>query len=299
MRTMRVLPERDQVPALLPPPGSVTWRYASDARILAAAGYALMLQVAHPTVGAGVREHSNFAADPWGRLLRTLDYVNLTVYGGPDLAADTGRRIRLMHRRIRGVLPDGRRYSALEPEAYAWGHCTLAAGIVHGHRRFGRPLDPEQTEALWAEWRRLGRVIGVRERDLPASWAAFEDYFALMVSQRLVNNPTVHEVLAALRAPTPPPLPGVGGRGWRLASVPPAKLLELATVGLMPPLLRERLGLEWTAAQERRLRALGRASRAATPLLPDAVRVYGPRYLRWRRSAGRRAAAPIAVRAAT
>ena len=67
----------------------MVWRYGSDARTFTGAGAALLLQVAHPTVAAGVREHSNFERDPWGRLWRTLDFVNVFVYGSP---ADAARR---------------------------------------------------------------------------------------------------------------------------------------------------------------------------------------------------------------
>ncbi len=86
-----VLPAEGEVPDLIPGPGSVAWRLSSDARIMSTAGYALMLQVAHPTVGAGVHEHSNFEADPWGRLLRTLDYTTVMVYGRPELAGRDGQ----------------------------------------------------------------------------------------------------------------------------------------------------------------------------------------------------------------
>src|SRR4051794_18954650 len=116
-----VLPSPEEIPLLVPQPGGPVWRAANDIRTMSTAGYALILQVAHPTVGAGVGQHSNFAADPWSRLLRTLDYVNGTIYGGPDLAAEIGRRVRGMHRSIKGVRPDGERYHALEPAAYALG----------------------------------------------------------------------------------------------------------------------------------------------------------------------------------
>src|SRR5271167_5076497 len=98
--------------SLAPRPEALTWRRAGDARVLLAAGYALLLQVSHPTVGAGVSEHSRFRSDPWGRLLRTLDYSCTMVYGGPRAAGEMGRRIRTYHRSIRGVGPDGRQYHA-------------------------------------------------------------------------------------------------------------------------------------------------------------------------------------------
>src|SRR3954468_5950395 len=103
-----------------PPRGSIAWRYASDARTLTGAGAALILQVAHPTVAAGVREHSNFQQDPWGRLLRTLDHTNLLLYGGPEAARVTGERLREMHKRIKGVKADGTASHALATEGDAW-----------------------------------------------------------------------------------------------------------------------------------------------------------------------------------
>jgi uncharacterized protein (DUF2236 family) len=118
-------------------------------RLLAMGGYAILLQVAHPTVGAGVSEHSNFKADPWGRLLRTLDYSYAITYGGPKLAADIGRRVREMHRQIKGVRADGVRYHALEPEAYSWVHATLALSIALGHERFGTRMSPGELELFW------------------------------------------------------------------------------------------------------------------------------------------------------
>src|SRR3981081_1676440 len=96
---------------LLVGPESITWRYASDARLYLVMLYPLLLQVAHPTVGAGVRDYSDFDRRPWNRLLRTIDYVTLLVYGGPE-AVHAGRRLRDMHKRFRGVREDGRRYHA-------------------------------------------------------------------------------------------------------------------------------------------------------------------------------------------
>src|SRR5204863_10112433 len=67
-----VFPEPEEAVRLAVGPESITWRRAGDARAMFGAGAALLLQVAHPTVAAGVREHSDFKADPWGRLWRTL-----------------------------------------------------------------------------------------------------------------------------------------------------------------------------------------------------------------------------------
>jgi uncharacterized protein (DUF2236 family) len=294
-----VLPSSQEIPSLVPRPGSVVWRYAGDARILATAEYALVLQVAHPTVGAGVREHSNYASDPWGRLLRTLDYSYLMVYGGPDAAAATGRWVREMHKRIKGITAAGRRYSALEPEAYAWVHATLAEAIVTGHRHFGTPLRADEVERFWSEWRSLGRLLGLREKDLPHGWSAFRAYFERMVEERLEHTDAVRDLFSALARPARPPIPLLSEPSWRVARIPIVRLISLATVGLLPSLLRERFGLRWTGRQELVLRALAKASRSATPVMPDRLRNVGPDYLRRRQEEIARsylAAEPQAIR---
>lgn len=280
-----VLPPSNEAARYAVTPGSVTWRYAGDARAMTSAGAALLLQVAHPTVAGGVREFSDFKGDPWGRLWRTLDYVNLLVYGGPDVAAATGRTMREMHKRIKGVDPQGRRYHALEPEAYAWVHATLAYGIVESHRRFGRPMDPRTIETFWGEWRDLGRLLGIRERDLPPTWAGFRVYVDGLVEERLEDNDVVRDVLFVLTRAGAPPVPWIGDRTWRVATAPVSRAMGLATVALLPAGLRRKLDLELSSGQRAELAALAAASRATTPVLPRSLREMGPAYLRRRRRA--------------
>ena len=279
-----LLPAREEGAELIPPRGGITWRIAGDARLFGASGYALLLQVAHPTVGAGVTQHSDFKADPWGRLLRTLDYTSSLVYGGPELAWRMGRRVREMHGRIRGVRPDGEPYHALEPGPWAWVHATLAESIIRGHDLFCRPpLTASQTEAFWAEWRRLGRLIGVRYEDLPETWPGLLAYFDRMVEEELEDTEAAQDVLSSLLDPAAPPLPAMRRDWiWQVVRWPSTRAGSLATLGMLPPTLRDRLGVEWSDAMERRFRALAAVARRAGPLLPPPARSFGPHYLRWR-----------------
>jgi uncharacterized protein (DUF2236 family) len=282
---MSEMPAREGASALVPPRGGITWRISGDARIFAASGYALLLQVAHPSVGAGVSQHSNFKQDPWGRLLRTLDYTSSMVYGGPELAWRVGRRVRAMHTRIEGIRPDGVRYHALEPAPYAWVHATLAESIVRGHGLFCfPPLRPDELERFWSEWLRLGRLVGVREGDLPESWPELRDYFDRMVEDELQGTEAAQDVIGALHDPAAPPLPWLRNGAWRLLRWPYVRAGVLATIGMLPPALRERLGVRWSATKELRFRALARVSRGSGPLMPPQAKRFGPNYLRWRRS---------------
>jgi len=280
-----VLPSAEEYAALTPTPGTPVWRAFSDARMLATAGYVTLLQVTYPTVGHGVHRYSSFTKDPWGRLLRTLDYVHGTIYGGPELAGEIGRRVRGMHKTIRGTLPDGSRYTAMEPEAFAWVHATLAGGIVEGHRLFAREMSPVEKQAFWTQWLGVGRLIGVRERDLPADWAGFEAYFARVVEEELAWTPGVPEVLDTLRHAATPNVPGLPDSVWRVIRVPLAWQLNLTTIGMLPPTLRERLGLPFSRRDELTFGALAAGARASGPFRFGPFRNFGPHYVRWRRRA--------------
>jgi uncharacterized protein (DUF2236 family) len=265
---------------LLPGPGSITWRRTSDARLYAVMLYPLLLQVAHPTVGAGVRDYSDFEQRSWDRLLRTIDYVSLLVYGGRD-AIDAGRRLRALHKGFRGVREDGERYYALEPEAYAWVHATLLETYVAGHAHFGSPLSRPEVGRFYREYRGLGRLIGVREGDLPESWDEFRVYFDRMGDTELVRTVSVDRVLRSTREPVRPPIP-IPDAVWRLARLPARRGLYVGGVGMMKPSLRERLGIRWTRRDELEFTATGAVSRALTPVMPERFRVMGPGTLRWR-----------------
>lgn len=280
-----VLPSEAEYAQLAPRPGSPVWRAFNDVRMLTTAGYATLLQVAHPTVGAGVHEYSSFTKDPWGRLLRTLDYVHGTIYGGPELAGSIGRRVREMHKTIRGAREDGQPYNAMEPDAFAWVHATLAAAIVEGRRVFAKPMTPTEKEQFWQQWIAVGRLVGVRPRDLPVDWPSFVEYFDRMVADELVWTPAVPEVMATVSASAPPNVPRMRPAVWKVASAPMSLQLRVTTVGLVPRELRQRLRLDYSKTDARIFRAMAAASRASAPLVRGPLREFGPNYVRWRREA--------------
>lgn len=255
-----------------PGPGSLTWRLVGDWRGLLCGGRALLLQVAHPVVGAGVAEHSDFRADPWSRLARTLTSTMTFAYGGPVGAPAEADRLRALHRTIRGTDERGRRYHALDPEAYAWVHLTLFETTLVVQERFGRALSPADQRRLYAEWLAAGRLLGLREGQVPPDLAAFRRYYDRMLADRLEDNRSVRDVLAALADPARPPWwPGPAAL-WRPAGAAGGRLNTLVTVGTLPPVLRDRLGLAWSARDERRLARFAALVRAVAPRVPGRLR---------------------------
>ncbi len=259
-----------------PPVGGVLWSLAGDIRMLLTLPAALAMQVAHPAVGAGVDDHSVFRTDPWGRGERSLASLQLWVYGGEAAAAE-GRRLRALHRTIQGTDAHGRSYHALTPAYYAWVHATGYPVFRHAQQYLGRPFTEAQERALYAEWLQVGRVLGIHDRDMPQTIEEFWPYYQKVLDNELEETVVVRELLD-----TDPPLPAPdrGPRWLRLLlrlSWPwlrPrfARVRRFATIGLMPPDARQAIGLEWTDAQERRLRRLGRVVRAVVPVLPERLR---------------------------
>lgn len=279
---MAIFPTDDELDEIIVGPDSVAWRIASDARLNVMMLYPLLLQVAHPTVSAGVVDFSDFEQRPWERLLRTIDYASVLVYGGREAAA-AGRRLRAMHRRFRGRRPDGGRYSALEPDAYAWVHATLLHSYVAGHRHFGLRLTEAEIERFYHEYRGLGRLIGVRDRDLPPDWAGFQKYFAGTAECDLVRTEAVERVLRTVRNASRPPLPLPLPRlVWRAIRIPVSRSLWLGGVGLIPAPVRRRLDIGWNPLDEAQFQALGLGLRQLTPLMPRGLKMTGPDQLRGR-----------------
>jgi uncharacterized protein (DUF2236 family) len=250
---------------------SVIWRYAGDVRSLLLLGRAFLLQVMHPTIGAGVGAHSTFRSDPFGRLQRSWWLVLRSIYG-PE-GERVGRGVREAHRHIRGIDRHGRRYHAYEPEAYWWVVATGFDSLVAFSRLFFPPLSPDEERVLYGEARELGRRFGVRDASMPQTLDAFRHWYASILDTRLEYNPTVGELLETLSRPAPPqwfprplwpPLQAVAGR-----------VMWLTTLGRAPWQARELLGIDWNLVHEAQLRALSQSLRPVDAM-PARVRYLPP-----------------------
>ena len=235
----------------------------------------LILQVAHPVVGAGDTQHSNFTPEPWTRLIRTLMSVNRIVFAPAATAAAESQRLQRLHAAIRGTDDAGRAYHALDPDAYAWVHLTLVHLFVEVQRVFGEPLTRAQQEVLYLEWRHVGRLLHVEDALLPSDWDAFQQYFDDMVEHTLENNRAVEDVLASVAHPKKP-LAVLPSAAWEPVADRAGNLSLLFAVGTLPALLRERIGRPWTAQDQARLEQHGRRLRAAFSVVPRPLLTLPP-----------------------
>lgn len=254
-------------------PGSMTWRIYREHVLLAGGGCALLLQVSHPLVGAGVFEHSDFEADPWGRLLRTLDAVTTITFGTTEEAQRRARRIWGVHGRVRGVTdvatgrhPAGTPYDARDARLAMWVHATLVDTGLRVYHRYVAPLDDDDRARFYHEQKRFAEAFGVPRDQQPESYSDFRDYIAAMHDE-LACTPAARDVLSALAHP---PLP-LAARPLRPALVQAA---GLATTWLLPTRLREELGLPWGPVQERMAAASVPLVRTMLAVTPGVLRDY-------------------------
>lgn len=257
-------------------PASEAWRLNREAMLLLGAGpRALLLQIAHPAVAAGVDEHSNFRADPWGRLAATLRSYLTIVYGTTAAARAEIRRLNALHR---GIVGDG--YAARDPELSLWVHATLIDSTLVANDAWLEPLSRDRRAAFYAETRPIGRAFGLPDGLLPADLEGFETYVADMlgpggpVRVSAVARELGQAVLRPPLAPLAAWLPFGSALRPLLARVPLGAYAWTLwpAVGLLPPEVREAYGLPWGARERLVSRWLVAGWRAWRPILPDPFR---------------------------
>ena len=264
-------------------PGSLMWDQIGLYSSAIAGNSVFILQVMHPSIGTVVDKLSTFRTDPVGRAARSFASVQTWVYGGRT-AIEEGRRLREMHKPLSVVDEDGKRHHALSAEPWAWVHLTGFYAAVTASKYFApAPMTKDEEQQFFDEFLQLGRILQVPERMLPGSIPEYWDYFDDMVANTLVPHKVAHEVLRQL-GEVPPNVPKRLRPAVAPLSSATGRVARLITIGTLPPVAREKLGLSWTAADERRLRVLAQAIGRSTPLLPERVR-YMPIAYRARQAA--------------
>lgn len=229
---------------------------------------AILLQLAHPLVAAGVAEHSSFREGRLAAALRLHQTVHamLSLTFGDAAERDAAlARINGIHRRVHGVLTDavggfpaGTRYSAENPALLLWVHATLLESIPMVYERLVAPLAAEERDRYCEEAVPVVRALGVESGE-PRSWQELRHYIdGMCASNQIVVGRQARELAAAVLAP---PL------AWMIA--PATHVNRLFTVGLLPPFVREQYGFAWTGADEHALERWTRFIRRSRPLLPN------------------------------
>jgi len=253
-------------------PGDLLWDLAGDYRTYLVFLTPTLMQTMHPIIGDALARMPVAIDDPYGRFERSTDSIHLWVYGG-EAANQERRRLIELHTAVKGRDVDGREYSALKPEVWAWVPLSGYLAFLTLCRVFGQPLSQVDTERLYDEFKNLARILGVREQYIPATTEAYWDYHHDMVENRLVNHPHVHNVLRrGRRLPPPPFLPRALAPLWALIRPGLGTVTTWLTHGTFPPEMRAILEIHWTAGDERMFLAVGQLIRRLVQIAPERLR---------------------------
>jgi uncharacterized protein (DUF2236 family) len=263
-------------------PASEAWALNREAMLLLGAGpRALLLQLAHPAVAAGVADHSDFQADPWARLDGTLRSYLRIVYGSGPAARAEIRRLNALHRSITGP-----GYRARDPQLSLWVHATLVDSTIAVADRWLAPLPWRRREAYYAETLPIGRAFGIGADLLPPDLRAFETYVGRMLgpSGPVRVGATARELAdVVLHPPLGPVVPPLGWLPPRIYSWTMGP-----SIGLLPTSVRDEYGLEWGPLQRAVSAWLVAGWRGWRPLLPAGFRQMPQALAADRRIAGLR-----------
>jgi uncharacterized protein (DUF2236 family) len=240
---------------------SITRRVNRENILLLGGGRALLMQLAHPKVAAGVDEHSDFRAHPIRRLRRTIRMTMAIVFGDRETALAAARGVNQVHAKVQG-----RDYRALDPELLLWVYATLADTALVTYETFVQRLLPREREAFHDEFKLLGELLGIPRDRFPSTARDFDEYLGEMVSGGAVRvDARARELAAQVMNPRE-----------RLLPRPVMLPLNVVTTGLLPPALREQYGLPWGRGQQR-------AYSLAVAVLPRAVALTPPLLRVWPR----------------
>lgn len=264
---------------------SVTWRFFGDWRGMLTGPWSGSMQNMHPKLGAAVWEHSDFFGERWQRVFRSLYPIIGVVFDGDGEAA--GREIRDYHREIKGELPDGTRYHALDPDVFYWAHSTFWYGNIRCAEAFGPRISEADKRAMFAESREWYSRYGVSMRPVPETYEDFLAYWDRMCREVLVDHPAARRVLDLSSLPQLPALAWVPAPLWRLAMIPTQAVAMWITVGLYDEPIRQKLGFRWNRFDEAGFRLFCLAVRGVMAAAPRRYREHPRRRDAWDRMHGR------------
>ena len=253
---------------------SITWRVNAERIVLLGWGRAILLQLAHPLVAAGVFDHSGFRGTPYAAASRLYHTVHamLSLTFGDDVARErTLEGIRAIHRRVNGVLPEelgrypsGTRYSAEDPALVLWVHATLLESVMLVYEQIAAPLTEAERDRYCAEAFPIAVALAAREDEVPRTWRDLRAYLDRMYSSDAIVVGSQGRALAhAVLSPS---------GGWLVA--PATWINRVTTIGLLPATVREQYGMTWTPRHDRTLARLMSLLRLTRRVLPDVVALW-------------------------
>jgi uncharacterized protein (DUF2236 family) len=226
-------------------PDSVTWKLHAEPIVMLGGVRSLYLQALHPRAVAAIAQNSGYRDDPWGRLLRTADYVGTVVFGSTEDAERAGSRLRRLHSRITAVdSRTGEPFRIDEPDLLRWVHVAEIESFLTTAVRAGVNLTPAEIDRYYAEQTRAAELVGLNPATVPATAAEVDAYYRSMQPELSLTKESAETAVFL----TVPPMPDLfHNRPLRLAmALGPMRWaytgIAATAIGLLPPWARRMYG---------------------------------------------------------
>lgn len=260
-------------------PGTMTWRVNRENAVLLAGVSAVLLQLGHPLVAAGIADHSDFDADPAGRFQRTFAIVDNVVFGDVETAVEAALTVRRLHSRVTGGMTEavgpyeaGATYDANDPDLLLWVWATLVDQVLVAYETYVEELSDAEHEAYYRESKVFGQLMGVPADAFPATLADFYEYYERELETTVATGDRATELKETLFD--------------QFAVLGP--LSPFFGAATMPDPCREAFGLPWSERHQRVFEVVASGVRRLLPYLPARIR-YDDHY----RESARRLGSPL------
>ncbi|GHF41071.1 uncharacterized protein (DUF2236 family) [Amycolatopsis bartoniae] len=240
-----------------------------------AGGANVIMQLARPGVGYGVLESrvesGRLERHPVKRTRTTFSYLAVAMMGTPEEKAAYRKAVNAQHAQVRSTEDSPVRYNAFDPDLQLWVAACLYRGFEDTHQAFLGPLRREERERFYQSAATLGTTLQMPAEAWPPDRDAFEEYWTGSLDRIRIDEPVRRFLLdlADLKF-LPRPLPALLGRFHRFV-----------TTGFLPEPFRARLGLPWSAGDQRRFERLVAAVGLLVRLQPPSLRRFPYDLLLW------------------
>src|SRR5688500_7252432 len=147
--------------------------------VIAGWGRAILLQLAHPAVAAGVHGHSTFRGSlrsSFRRAHSTVGAMLSLTFGDREQIITAAARINAIHDRVRGAT-----YSAHDPDLQRWVHATLLDSIPLIYERLVGPLTSREKDRYCVEAAIMEPLLGMTDGWLPRGSQDLDTYMREML----------------------------------------------------------------------------------------------------------------------
>ncbi|MUM19880.1 DUF2236 domain-containing protein [Mycobacterium sp. CBMA271] len=249
------------------PPNSLLWKYALDPFVMAVTGQRLaIIENMWPQLGQGVSDHSLILKSSDFQVLaqrakNSIKAISGVLYAEPEDAHKVGVQLRNFHKPIKGDMPGGRKYHAINADTWYFTHVTFFE-LIYRASDLGvleRPLTRDEKEQIFEESKEWYSLFGVDDRHQPETYADFEKYWEHVMHHELTDSKLSQYTVGLA-------YPGAAAKLFSRALPPPLRplarpvgavsggLLRLITIGPLEPHIRQQLGLAWSSREQRRFR---------------------------------------------